>query len=97
MRFWLSHDLLTPERRALLESKRALGYAALDVMERHLAQRPFFVADRHTIADIALYAYTHVAEEGGFELERFAAVNAWLGRVREQPAYIAITEEVGAK
>ena len=47
-------------------------------MERHLAQRPFFVADRYTVADIALYAYTHVAGEGGFELERFAAVDAWM-------------------
>jgi glutathione S-transferase len=95
VRFWLSHDLLTPERRAQLESKRALGYAALDVMERHLARRPFFVADRYTIADVALYAYTHVADEGGFDLSRFAAVNAWLGRVREQPRYVAITAEVG--
>ena len=96
VRFWVGHDQLTPEGRALLESRRALGYAALDVMERHLAHRPFFVADRYTIADIALYAYTHVAGEGGFELDRFAAIDAWLGRVREQPAHIAITEEVGA-
>jgi glutathione S-transferase len=95
VRFWVGHDQLTPERAAQLESKRALGYAALDVMERHLARHPFFVADRYTVADIALYAYTHVADEGGFTLDRFAAVNAWLRRVRDQPAHIAITDEVG--
>ena len=91
VRFWVSHDQLTPERRALLESKRALGYAALDVMERHLSTRSYFVGDHYTVADIALYAYTHVAAEGGFELARFGAVNAWLRRVREQPGYVAIT------
>jgi glutathione S-transferase len=64
VRFWVSHDQLTPERSALLESKRALGYAALDVMERHLSTRSYFVGDHYTVADIALYAYTHVAEEG---------------------------------
>jgi glutathione S-transferase len=94
-RFWVSHDQLTPERSALLESKRALGYAALDVMERHLSTRKYFVADRYTVADIALYAYTHVAAEGGFELDRFAAVDAWLRRVRAQPGYVGITDEVG--
>ncbi len=91
VRFWVTHDLLTPERRALLETKRALGYAALDVMERHLGAHPFFVAERYSIADIALYAYTHVAEEGGFDLTRFAAVRAWLDRVRSQPGHIPIT------
>jgi glutathione S-transferase len=96
VRFWLAHDQLTPERQALLESKRALGYAALEVMERHLAARPFFVADRYTIADVALYAYTHVAHEGGFELGRFGAIDAWLERVRGQAGHIAITDEVGA-
>ncbi len=95
VRFWLSHDQLTPERRALLESKRALGYAALDVMERHLARHPYFVADRYTVADIALYAYTHVAGEGGFELGRFGAVDAWMRRVCAQPAHISITDVVG--
>ena len=53
--------------------KRALGYAALDVMERHLSTRPFFVGERYSIADIALYAYTHVADEGGFDLDRVCA------------------------
>jgi glutathione S-transferase len=93
VRFWVSHDQLTPERSALLESKRALGYAALDVMERHLSTRSYFVGDHYTVADIALYAYTHVAPEGGFELDRFAAVDAWLRRVREQPNHRLIGSE----
>ena len=92
LRFWVTHDLLTADRRAQLESKRSLGYAALDVMERHLATHDFFVAGRYTIADIALYAYTHVAGEGGFDLEPFAALRAWLARVRAQPGYIEITD-----
>jgi glutathione S-transferase len=96
-RFWLQHLELTPERRAGLEQKRPLGYAALDVMERHLSERDFFVGGRYSIADIALYAYTHVAGEGGFELGRYAAIRAWLERVRTQPRYILITQEVGSR
>ena len=67
-RFWISHNLLTDERRTQLPQKRTLGYAALDVMEKHLDGRSFFVGERYSIADIALYAYTHVAHEGGFDL-----------------------------
>ena len=95
VRFWVTHDLLTPEREAQLAGKRALGYAALEVMERHLGGRSFFVGDRYSVADVALYAYTHVAAEGGFDLGRFAAVDTWLARVRSQPGYIAITDAVG--
>ena len=71
-----------------LAEKRAPGYAALDVMEGHLTSRPFFVGARYTIADIALYAYTHVAHEGGFELSRYKRVNGWLERVRNQPDHV---------
>ena len=60
-------------------------------MEGHLRERDYFVGARCTIADIALYAYTHVAEEGGFELERFANVRAWLERVAARPGYVPIT------
>jgi glutathione S-transferase len=90
VRFWL-HTELTDERRALLPAKRALGHAALGVMDGHLRDRSFFVDDRYTIADIALYAYTHVAHEGGFELAPYAAVVAWLDRVRAQPGHVPIT------
>jgi glutathione S-transferase len=92
VRHWLKHTGLDDQRRAVLEQKRALGYAALEVMERHLADRAFFVGDRYSIADIALYAYTHVADEGGFDLGRFAGVNAWLQRVKSQPGHIPITK-----
>ena len=61
-------------------------------MERHLESRQFFVGDRYSIADIALYAYTHVAHEGAFELGRFPAILAWLGRVARQPGHIPITQ-----
>ena len=68
------------------------GYQALAVMERHLGDQDFFVGGRYSIADIALYAYTHVAEEGRFELARFPRVRAWLARVAAQPGHIPITE-----
>ena len=82
---------MTEERRTALEAKQKLGYDALGVMERHLVGNDFFVEDRYSVADIALYAYTHVADEGGFDLEGFPAVRAWLERVSSQPGYIPIT------
>ena len=91
VRFWM-HSELTAERRALLDGKRKLGYAALEVMDHHLTGRSFFVSEHYTIADIALYAYTHVAEEGGFELDRFPLIRSWLERVRAQPRHIPITQ-----
>ena len=92
VRFWLTHDGLTDERRAMLDGKRRQGYAALQVMENRLAQAPFLVADRFTIADIGLYAYTHVADEGGFDLTGYPAVHAWMGRVAAEPGHIPITQ-----
>jgi glutathione S-transferase len=74
-----------------LEQKRVAGYAALGVMEGHLASRRFFVAETYTIADMALYAYTHVAHEGGFDLSGYPAVKAWLDRVAAQPGHVPIT------
>ncbi len=65
--------------------------AALEAMERHLARRTFLVGERYSIADIALYAYTHVAPEGGFELEPYPAIGAWLERVASQPGHVPIT------
>lgn len=91
-RFWAMHGPMDTQRRALLEQKMQGGYAALAVMERHLGQRDWFVGDGMTIADIALYAYTHVADEGGFDLAPYAAVRAWLDRVSTRPGYIAITD-----
>ena len=90
VRFWvaLSPDP-SPEER--IEAKRLGGYAALDAMERHLATREFFAAGRYTIADIALYGYTHVADEGGFVLDQYPAVCAWLKRVAGQPRHVSMT------
>jgi glutathione S-transferase len=88
-RYWLRHDLLTPAREPLFAQKRLAGYAALTVMENHLATRDFFVGG-YSIADIALYAYTHVAEQGSFDLARFPAVTAWLARVRAQPGHVPL-------
>jgi glutathione S-transferase len=90
VRFWVHVAKATPAQ-AELEGKRKAGYAALDAMERHLGAREFLVADRYTIADIALYAYTHVAEEGGFELSQYPAIRAWLLRLAAQPRHVPIT------
>jgi glutathione S-transferase len=75
-----------------LEAKRKGGTAALRAMEGHLRDRSFLVGERYTIADISLYAYTHVAPEGGFELEPYPAITAWLERVAAQPGHVAITD-----
>jgi glutathione S-transferase len=77
-------------QRAVADSKMAGGYRALDVMESHLSGEPFFVADRFTIADIALFAYTHAAADGGFDLARFPAVRAWIDRVSNQSGVTSI-------
>jgi glutathione S-transferase len=90
-RFYL-HFLRDPDGHAeLLAAKREPGYAALSVMERHLSESRWMVGPSYTIADIALYAYTHVAHEGGFDLGEYPAVRAWLGRVAGQPGHSLIT------
>jgi glutathione S-transferase len=89
-RFWAIAEITPSESEG--EAKRRGGTAALRAMEGHLDGREFLVADRYTIADIALYAYTHVAPEGGFDLEPYPAIRAWLDRVAAQPGHIAITD-----
>jgi glutathione S-transferase len=89
-RFWTLAGI-TPEESERLAKSRA-GHAALQAMDRHLAEHAFLVDDRYTIADIALYAYTHVAPEGGFELGPYPGIQAWLARVATQPGHIAITD-----
>jgi glutathione S-transferase len=88
-RFWLLFDK-APSEDALAD-RQVGGYRALDAMEAHLAGRDFFVGDRYSIADIGLYAYTHVAGEGGFDLGRYDAIASWIERVREQPGHVQIT------
>lgn len=87
-RFIMRHTAEDDTRRALLPEKRDKGYAALLVMERHLRDHAFFVGEQYSIADIALYAYTHVAHEGGMSLEHFPAVTHWLDSVRRQPNHV---------
>jgi glutathione S-transferase len=67
------------------------GHRALGVMEKHIARHDFFVADRYTVADIALYAYTHVAHLCDFDLTPYPAVRAWLARIAEQPGHVRMT------
>jgi glutathione S-transferase len=76
------------ERRADLPRLQERGYQALAVMEQHLAREQYFVGTAYSIADIALYAYTHAAGDGGFELQRFPAVRAWIARVESQPRFV---------
>jgi glutathione S-transferase len=95
LRFWHVAKLLDQKTPAEIEAKRTWGDAALAIMEGQLAQRAWFVGERFTIADIALFAYTHVAEEGGFALSRYPAVQRWIGRVESQPRFVPITEDFG--
>lgn len=78
------------EREGDLESRKGGGYQALDVMEQELGDSDFIANGKYSIADIALYAYTHVADEGGFDLDGYPAVTAWLRRVENQPGYVAM-------
>jgi glutathione S-transferase len=87
-RFWQLADI--HPAAADLEAKQRGGQRALAAMERHLAEHEFLVAERYTIADISLFAYTHVAPEGGFSLQPYPAVREWLTRVAAHPGHIAI-------
>lgn len=93
MRFWIGiigEDSLSEAQRAQIPAKRAAGNAALTVMEDHLSGHDYFVGGHLTLADIALYAYTHVADEGGFDLGAYPAIGRWLNRVSATPGHIAM-------
>ena len=95
VRFWrtlVGEANLTDLQRALLPGKIVAGEAALALMDEHLGRSDFLVLDRITLADIVLYAYTHVVEEGGFGLQPYPNVRAWLARVASHPAHIPITD-----
>ena len=94
MRFWKFSGQLEANK-ALVAEKMERGYHALNIMDRHLQKNEFFVAGSYSIADIALYAYTHVAQEGDFNLGKYAAINDWLDRVRAQPLHVRIDQDVG--
>jgi glutathione S-transferase len=91
LRFWLrfvGEANLTDAQRAAIPSKRTAGLAALQLMEDHLADHDWFVGDGVTLADIALYPYTHRAEAGGFPLEDFRGVCGWIKRIEELPKFV---------
>jgi glutathione S-transferase len=91
-RSWISFFGIPPGKERELEERIQKGYAALDVMEGELKKRPFFAGDRYSLADISLYAYTHVADEGRFDLSRYPTIRAWFERVQAQPRHLRITD-----
>ncbi|NIA72128.1 glutathione S-transferase family protein [Pelagibius litoralis] len=95
LRFWRKYQGRTRESEPGWAEREEKGYAALDVMERALMERPWFVAESPSIADIALYAYTHVAAHGDFDLSCYGAINGWLDRLAALPGYIAIAPPPG--
>ncbi len=95
MRFWLAfvgEDKLSEAQRVQIPAKQAAGTAALAVMDDQLARTPFLAGDSFSLADIALFAYSHVAGEGGFDLTRYPALEGWLARVASMPGHIALSE-----
>jgi glutathione S-transferase len=95
LRFWVRHLDLTGIRGELAKDKRKGGDAALALMDAHLAKREFLVGDAFTVADISLFAYTHVADQAGFELARYPHVQRWIARVREQPRFVPMFAPAG--
>ena len=96
LRFWLRHvgvDALNEAQRVQIIPKRQAGIAALEYMDRHLARRNWFVSDHMTIADICLFAYTHVADEADFDLELYPAVIRWIERIMSDPRTISFESE----
>ena len=94
VRFWILHHNQSEleQKREIIAQKQKLGYVALQVMENHLVKHDYFVGNRYSIADIALYAYTHVADEGGFDLSKFPAILAWFDRIVHQPDHLTIIQ-----
>lgn len=88
-RLWRMWEVeVTPQRQAELEGFFEQGYRALGVMERYLGGREFFVGDRPTVADAALYAYPRICHEGGYDLEGYPTVRAWMDRVAALPGHV---------
>jgi glutathione S-transferase len=92
-RFWISILKSYEQHKADIDKRHQHGYAALQLMENHLQTNSFFAGGRYSIADISLFAYTHVAPEAGYDLSSFPAIGAWIDRVKSQAGYIDITEE----
>jgi glutathione S-transferase len=92
VRYLVIHPDVQDDRRQILDLMRRRGYDALNLMDSHLKSREWFVGAHYSIADIALFAYTNVAGEGGFDLSRYSSIRSWLERVQSQPRHIPITQ-----
>ena len=96
LRFWIRNvglDSLTDAQRVQIAGKREAGLAALKLMDDHLDSRKWFVADQFSLADICLFAYTHVADEANFDLEAFPDVIRWLERIMTMPGFVELEEQ----
>ena len=91
VRFWVAYSGRPDAFVARLDERMAAGYRALGAMEQHLRDREFLVGSTISLADIALFAYTHVAGEGGFELDPYPGIRAWLARIEAAPGHVPIT------
>ena len=95
LRFWKRHvgiEALVDAQRIQMTGKREAGLAALDLMDRHLAERKFFVADQFSLADICLFAYTHVADEADFDLEAYPAIVRWMERIMTMDEHVGLED-----
>ena len=94
-RFWITMLKLGDERREQIAEKLKSGKSALAILDAHLVATPFVAGAAYTIADIALFAYGHVAEEAGYDLAPYPALRQWVARVRSEPRHVPITAELG--
>ena len=92
VRYWISILKDKQGKSSQIEQRMPLGYAALDVMETHLKSHDFFAGNTYSVADIALYAYTHVAEEGEYNLSPYKNIKQWFSRVESQVGYVPIVK-----
>ena len=95
VRFWVHFQGKGKDWRERIQQTMIRGYAALDVMEQRLGRSLFIACNHFTIADIALYAYTHVADEGGFDLSRYPMIGRWVQRIAAQPGYVSMEQATG--
>jgi glutathione S-transferase len=94
-RFWITMLKVGDQRRAQIAEKLKSGNAALAILDAHLARTPFVAGERYSIADTCLFAYSHVAEEAGYDVEPYPALRQWFARVRAEPRHVPITAELG--
>jgi glutathione S-transferase len=95
LRFWkrfVGLDALTDAQRIQMTSKREAGLHALDLMDRHLSERKYFVADQFSLADICLFAYTHVADEADFDLEAYPEIVRWMERIMTMDGHVGLED-----